>query len=99
MISRVVFLPEAAQDVADARAWYEGQRKGLGETFVQAIDARINSLRANPEIHAIVRKAYRRAILSRFPYAIYYKHTGDTLEIWAVLHTSRNATVVRRRLG
>ncbi len=99
MISRVVFSPDAAQDVTEARAWYEGQRKGLGERFVEAIDARIDALRINPEIHAIVRKGYRRAIVNRFPYAIYYKHTEDILEIWAVLHASRNPAVVRRRLG
>ena len=37
MNSIVNFQPDAETDVADAAAWYENQRKGLGAEFLDEI--------------------------------------------------------------
>lgn len=39
MTARLRFRPEAAADIADAHAWYEQQRPGLGDEFREALDA------------------------------------------------------------
>jgi len=36
MAAKLVVAPEAEQDVAEAHAWYEGRRIGLGEEFSAA---------------------------------------------------------------
>jgi hypothetical protein len=38
MIENVVILPEAVDDLAESRAWYEGRTIGLGERFLSHVD-------------------------------------------------------------
>jgi hypothetical protein len=41
MAVELIFAPEAEQDIAEAYAWYEGRRPGLGEEFLRCLDARV----------------------------------------------------------
>jgi plasmid stabilization system protein ParE len=63
---------EAEQDIADAYGWYERQRIGLGEEFLSRVDASIQNILRNPELHRVVYETYRRILVRRFPYAIFY---------------------------
>ena len=38
MIERVIYAPEAEQDVADAYGWYEAREPGLGEDFLRCVE-------------------------------------------------------------
>jgi len=33
MAAKLIFVPEAEQDISEAYGWYEEQRVGLGEEF------------------------------------------------------------------
>lgn len=35
----LVITPEAEADLAEAKAWYDGKRQGLGEEFVWCVEA------------------------------------------------------------
>ena len=48
MAVKLVIAPEAEQDLADAYAWYERQRSGLGEEFLGCVDACIEALTRSP---------------------------------------------------
>ncbi|HUT37500.1 MAG TPA: type II toxin-antitoxin system RelE/ParE family toxin [Planctomycetota bacterium] len=98
MAAELIFAPETEADIAEAYAWYEARRAGLGEEFLGCVDACIESIRRTPQIHAIVHANYRRALVRRFPYAVFYEHREATLTIYGVLHTSRNPDMWRRRL-
>ena len=39
MIERVIYTPEAEQDVADAYSWDEAREPGLGEDFLRCVEA------------------------------------------------------------
>lgn len=39
MAGEIIWAPEAEQDVAQAYAWYEDQRIGLGEEFLRSVEA------------------------------------------------------------
>jgi toxin ParE1/3/4 len=39
MAVEIIIAPEAEQDIAEAYAWYESRRVGLGEEFLSCIDA------------------------------------------------------------
>jgi hypothetical protein len=39
MIERVVFTPEADDDVVRAYGWYEEREPGLGEEFLRCVEA------------------------------------------------------------
>jgi hypothetical protein len=39
MAAELILAPEAELDVAEAYAWYEKRRAGLGEEFLSSVDA------------------------------------------------------------
>jgi hypothetical protein len=45
---RLLFRPEAEAELLDARAWYEGERVGLGAIFAAAIEATVTAILQNP---------------------------------------------------
>lgn len=94
----LVIAPEAEQDIAEAYAWYEGRRVGLGEEFLTSIDACIETIRRAPELYPVIYESYRRSLVRRFPYAIFYEHVEKTVIVYGVFHTSRDPRNWRQRL-
>jgi plasmid stabilization system protein ParE len=91
-------LPEAEEDIAAARLWYENQRYGLGDEFIAALDDLLPHLAATPEMHQVLMDGVRRAKVTRFPYLVFYRAIPDRVEVLAVLHGSRNPSEWQRRL-
>jgi plasmid stabilization system protein ParE len=98
MAAELVIAPDAAQDIDEAYGWYEGRRVGLGEEFLSCVDACLQAICRLPEMHAKVHEEYRRALVRRFPYAIFYEHITGTITVYGVFHTSRNPEKWRQRL-
>lgn len=98
MAGRIEITAEAERDLLDAYDWYERFRVGLGEEFLLCVDARIESILRSPMAHEIVVDAFRRALVRRFPFAIFYEYDGATVVIYGVLHTARDPDKWRRRL-
>lgn len=94
----LIIAPEAEQDVAQAYSWYDCKRPGLGEEFLSCVDASIEAIRRMPEMHAIVHESYRRGLVRRFPYAVFYEYAEATVTIYGVFHTARDPDKWRRRL-
>jgi len=49
-------------------------------------------------MYAVVHESYHRALARRFPYAIFYEHTGDVVTIYSVFHTSQDPAKWRQRV-
>lgn len=99
MAADLVLTPETEHDVSEAYAWYESRRPGLGEDFLTCVDACIGAICRTPEIHPIVHENYHRALVRRFPYAIFYEHAGNTVTVYCVFHNSRDPQKWRARLA
>lgn len=84
MIQSVRFRAEAAAEASDALRWYESRRPGLGTEFVEAVDRTVSRIAENPVAFPKVRGEVRRAVLPRFPYAVYFRLVGDTVVVLAV---------------
>ena len=84
MSRRVSFRPEAEAEALETRDWYEGRRPGLGAAFRAALDETIERLADNPMQFRLVRGGTRRAILNRFPYAVYFRLDGNDVVVLAV---------------
>ena len=50
MLEKVIFTPEAADDVAEAYAWYEEREPGLGEDFLRCVEACLLLVLRNPRL-------------------------------------------------
>ena len=98
MAAELTIAPETQQDIGEAYCWYEDRRPGLGEGFLSCVDACIQQICRMPEAHAKVHEDYRRALVRRFPYAVFYEHAGGTVTVYGVFHTSRHAEKWRQRL-
>src|SRR5579871_2047794 len=98
MAAELVVAPEAELDIAQAFAWYESRRPGLGEEFLSSVDASIERIRREPEMHAAVYEACRRALVRRFPYGVFYEYAETRITVFAVFHTSRDPEKWRERL-
>ena len=99
MIAELVFASEVRADINDAYAWYEERRKGLGEEFLGCVEACLHSICRTPELYAKAHEEYRRALVRRFPFAVFYEVVDGKVVVYSVFHTSQNPTKWRRRLG
>ena len=99
MIALIV-KPEAQADIEGAKVWYDGERDGLGAEFVSELDSTLARVRAMPHQFPDVRRGVRRALLHRFPYAVYFVlHTRDAGAVLAVLHQHRRPGTWLKRAG
>jgi plasmid stabilization system protein ParE len=98
MAVELLLAPEVELDLAEAYAWYEKRRAGLGEEFLSSVDACLESIRRQPEMYALVHETYRRALIRRFPFAIFYEYARGVVTVYSVFHTSRDPEKWRQRL-
>ena len=88
---------EAEADLEEARNWYEAQRTGLGDEFIEEVDVVLQRVgRASqqfPKIHGEV----RRALVRRFPFAVYFLREGRRSVVVGVLHQRRDPAEWQRR--
>jgi len=89
-VTKLLLRPAAAADVEEAYRWYERQRVGLGEEFLAIVDATLRDIVASPATSAVIHRDTRRALLRRFPYAIFYRLLRRTVIVIACMHGRRN---------
>src|SRR5262245_2404478 len=80
----VLVRPEARDEAAETRTWYEGRQAGLGDRFTNELDRTVRSIAENPFQFPRARHEIRRAVLDRFPYAVYYRVTDTEIIVLAV---------------
>ena len=98
MTAKLIIAPEAEQDLAETYAWYEGQRAGLGEEFLSCVYACIQAICRMPDMYAKVHENYRRGLVRRFPYVVFYEYVTNVVTVYCVFHTSRDSEKWRQRL-
>ena len=86
---QLVVLPTVQTDIEEAALWYNNQRKGLGAELLLSIEAEINLIARNPYTYQVSKKDYRRALIHKFPYNIFYKIDNDKVVILALWHFKR----------
>lgn len=65
--------PEAETDIEEAAIWYEKQRPGLGDEFLDELRSVFKSISENPAIYPVVHRSTRRALIRRFPFGVYFR--------------------------
>ena len=87
MPANLVVAPEAELDIAEAYVWYECRRIGLGEEFLSSVDACIESIRRQPKMCPLIHETYRRSLVRRFPYAVFYEYEEPNVTVYSVFHS------------
>ena len=98
----VVTRPQAEDDVIEAAEWYDTQRAGLGDEFVEEILALFDALEVNPLLHCRRHptKNIRWRYPKRFPYRVIYEviQEKQLVIIATVLHAARHDRVWQQRV-
>jgi plasmid stabilization system protein ParE len=81
---KIEILSVAMSDIQFGQRFYEAQQEGLGAYFLDSIFSDIDALLLYAGIHQQI-FGYFRALSKRFPYAIYYRVSGQTIQVWRVL--------------
>lgn len=75
----------AQEEIRRAALFYEDCRDGLGQEFLDAIEAAFEHIQRHPTVWRILKGKFRRYLLQQFPYAV----EGETIYVAAVMHLKR----------
>ena len=94
---RLRLTPEAELDVDKTHLWYRRQASQLATDFLASVDTCLASIQRQPEAYALVDPTMRRALLRRFPYAVFYEVGSTEIVVYGVLHGARDPREWQRR--
>lgn len=86
---KYVFHPEALNEYAEAVQYYNQQRTGVAQAFIDAVEDAIYRIREAPTRWTVIDEDVRRCLTRSFPYGILYTIESDYVLILAVMHCSR----------
>jgi len=62
------------------------------------VDACIQAIVRMPRSYPVIHETYRRALVRRFPYAVFFEFGEERVTIHGVFHTSKHPDKWRERL-
>ena len=95
---KIRLLESAKEDLRDGWTFYEKQSSGLGDYFLDCIQADVRSLLIYAGIHEIA-DGFQRMFAKRFPFAVYYVIEGDCIDVYAILDCRRDPDWIIKRLA
>jgi plasmid stabilization system protein ParE len=96
---RLIVRPEAEADLLQAFTWYEEQLPGLGYEFMEEASRCQQAIEERPLSFSLVDSMARRAIVHRFPYALFFVVGAEVISIVAAFHMARNPDALSLRLN
>jgi len=82
--------PEAEADLTSSYGFYQDCRLGLGSDFLLCVEECQERIRRNPFQFPQVYKHIYRALIHRFPYAVFFVVAEQQVIVLAVMHASRH---------
>ena len=95
---KVIVLAEAAEDIEQARDFYDAQEHGVGSYCADSLLTDIESLTIFHGVHSRHFGLYRM-LAKRFPFGIYYRELESETQVFAVLDLRRDPNWIRKKLS
>jgi plasmid stabilization system protein ParE len=95
---KILVLETALDDLEAGFLFYENQANGLGAYFLDALWSDIESLNMYAKVHS-VHFGYYRLLAKRFPFAVYYKISGEIIHVFAILDCRQHPSHITKRLN
>ena len=101
---KLTILREAELESAEAAAWYDDQRAGLGDEFLTEVTEAIANIDSDPQSFSRLETyagpyEMRRCVLHRFPYLVVFACRPDETLVVAITHVRRRPLYWLERLG
>ena len=78
------YTDRSKDDIEFAFRWYEIQRRGLGFDFLDCIEMSVCNILRFPEMYKISYSVFRRCVIRRFPFSIFYTIENEEIVIHSV---------------
>jgi plasmid stabilization system protein ParE len=92
------FLPEVEDDAINGYSWYETKAPGLGEEFLRMFYACSSDILRNPLLYPKVHDEFRRCLIRRFPYALYFTINNEQVIVTGLFHGARDPRTIESML-
>lgn len=92
------FLPEVEDDAISGYIWYETKAPGLGDEFLRMFYACAGDIPRHPLLYQKAYGEFRRCLLRRFPYALYFIIHNDQIIVTGFFHCARDPRAVESAL-
>lgn len=91
-VTTLVLGPRAVAHLQEISDHYDIVEDGLSQRFVRALDELFVRLTEFPRSAPVVAGylEVRRAVVSGFPYVVFYRHQPDRIDVLRVLHAARS---------
>lgn len=96
--ARIEFDPDAAEELLAAREWFRVRSIAAAQSFADEVSAALERIRHAPDRWPKAHAHTRRHGVHRFPYVIFYRKSGDSIQVIAVAHARRRPGYWRDRL-
>lgn len=96
---KIVFHPEAYEEMLESARFYEQREEGLGWEFLEAVVDATRRIRQFPNAGPIERDDMRKRLVTGFPFTILYQLEKDRIHIGAVMHQHRKPGYWKGRLS
>src|SRR3954452_14969573 len=93
----IVFRRLARAEFDDSADWYEQRKAGLGAAFTAAVQRTLDQIAAQPDFYPQVYQDVREALVSGFPYCVYYREEPSQVVVLSVFHTARDPAIWQGR--
>ena len=90
-------LETARDDLREGWTFYEKNAPGLGDHFLDCIQADVRSLKIYAGIHEMS-EGFHRMLAKRFPFAVYYLIENENIDVYAILDCRRDPGWIVKRL-
>jgi plasmid stabilization system protein ParE len=77
MIRQLRFRGAARADLRRAKGWYEREAPHMVDAFLEEFRAVVSSIEERPLMYPAIAGEVRRALMTRFSYAIYFRRGND----------------------
>lgn len=96
-------LDEAREEMRQSAHWYDDQREGLGDDFLDEVHGAFERIEEHPKRHKRVdvddsEREVRRVLLKRFPFLVVYEIRAEEIIVVAVAHGKRKPNYWEERL-
>jgi len=96
-VIRAAWHPLSKRELFEAQDFYEDRAAGLGDTFLERVEAAVLLIRRYPHSGSVAGASLRQSRVPQFPYGIVYRVEAERIFILALAHDKRKPRYWARR--
>ena len=88
-MKKVLFHPDASEEMTASAGWYENKQSDLGKRFLAGVQDAVLRVQINPMLYPEVMPGIRRGLIRSFLFGVVHSSSDNVIFIFAVMHLRR----------